>query len=97
MIHNNLAVVLAASGDLNQAFDQCQQALALKPNYPEALANLGMLLEKTGDASAAIKPLEQSLALQPDVAKAQYTLAIALIELNRPPEALPHAEAAWAS
>ncbi len=38
MIHNNLAVALAASGDLNQAVDQCQQALALKPNYPRSLS-----------------------------------------------------------
>jgi protein O-GlcNAc transferase len=39
--HNNLGIALASQGKLEDAIDQFQQALRLRPDFEDARRNLG--------------------------------------------------------
>ncbi|MFG6448246.1 tetratricopeptide repeat protein [Roseateles sp. BYS180W] len=82
--HNNLAVVYAARGDLEQARAQLMLALTANPEHPQALENLGDVLLRLaqqayeraqksapGDTSALVLKLQRLRALnsQPSVTR----------------------------
>ena len=52
-----------------------EQAVRLRPNYPEAWNNLGMISAQEGHAEEAIADFKQSLLLEP-------TYSVALLNLG---------------
>src|SRR4051812_29517616 len=63
LVHFNLANVLFGRHELDAAIDGYQRALALRPNYADALQNLGTALTLRGrlaDAVAAFRRLPNS-------------------------------------
>lgn len=67
--HWDLATLLTASGQLNEAFVEYDVALRLDPApSAEHLSNLGLALAWSGRASDAVTRLRQALAVSPDVA-----------------------------
>jgi protein O-GlcNAc transferase len=79
----NLGHLAAAGGDRAAAQARFQQALAAKPDFPEArvaLANEYDLLDRSLDAE---RELRAALALRPDYAGAWYNLALVLRRLRR--------------
>jgi tetratricopeptide (TPR) repeat protein len=74
----NHGMILARLGRLDAAITAYRQALALQPDYPEALNNLGVALaarDQPGEAAAAHR---RAVELRPEFAEAQLNLGHAL-------------------
>lgn len=92
----NLGMVLGRARAFEQAAEACRQALALRPDYPEALSNLGMMLSaQDRDAEAAVA-LRRAVALRPDYAEAHLNLGHAAGRLGDLAEAVPAYRTAFA-
>jgi protein O-mannosyl-transferase len=92
--HNNLGIVLQASGRVSEAQSQYQEALRLRPDYAEAHVNLGNAFLYGGQVQEAIGHYEQALRLKPDSAEAHTGLGIALDRTGKVSEAAWHYEQA---
>lgn len=89
MAWNNLGrELLADPARRAEALACFARAVALRPDYPEALNNLGLGLAQTGRAAEGVPRLEHSVRLQPASAEAHNNLGIALAGSGRTPEAL---------
>jgi tetratricopeptide (TPR) repeat protein len=73
--HNNLAILLKATSDLNGAADHYQEALRLWPQYPECHYNYAILLEAMNDSTAAKTHYELAIKHRPDYADARLRYA----------------------
>ena len=90
-----------------EAIANCNQALALKPNYPEALWSKGNALDQEQRPADSLKLYEQATALKPDFAEAWNNLGVALLNVGRASEAVaaldkatalkPNFASAWAN
>lgn len=94
MAHNNLAMLLTEAGQVSAAVPHLEQALKLRPEYPQALSNLGDDLTQLGRPAEAVPHLEHALRLQPDYPEGHNNLGIALMALDRASEAIAHYESA---
>jgi protein O-mannosyl-transferase len=94
MAHNNLGSVLQGDGRLDDAIEEYQRAVRLKPDYAEAQYNLGTALWQAGDLEEAIVHYESALRSKPNLAAAHYNLAIALWQTRGVQEAFNHFEQA---
>jgi tetratricopeptide (TPR) repeat protein len=63
-------------------------ALAIKPDYPEALYNRGLSLKKLRRFDEALSSYDRAVAIKPDYAEALSNRGLALKELKRFEEAL---------
>ena len=88
MAHNNLAKALAESGRVPEAIPHLEQALKLRPDFPEAENNLGYDLIQLGRPREAIPHLERALKLQPKFAEAHNHLGIAFMATDRAEEGI---------
>ena len=89
------------------AIASCNQALAIKPNYPEALWSKGNALDQEQRPADSLKLYEQATALKPDFAEAWNNLGVSLLNVGRASEAVgaldkatalkPDFAAAWAN
>ncbi|HVM59794.1 MAG TPA: tetratricopeptide repeat protein [Verrucomicrobiae bacterium] len=94
MAHNNYATVLIGQGRWEEALQQCQQALQIKPDDPVAHDNWGSVLLKTGKPREAVEQYARAVDLKPDSAEAQYNYGNALFQVGRVEEAIGHYEMA---
>jgi Tfp pilus assembly protein PilF len=92
--HNNLGAFLAQTGPIEEAIAHLQQALQIKPDYPEPHYNWALALERAGKAQEAIRQYEQALQMKPDYTKAHYNLGLALWGMGRVDDAIAHYEQA---
>jgi type II protein arginine methyltransferase len=76
-MHNNFGVVLNALGEIDAAEAAFARALALKPDYAEALNNLGSIHRLAGRIEQAVDSFRQALDLKPDYAEAKSNLRAA--------------------
>ena len=88
--HLNLAVTLAEIDKLDEAIDEYNQALALKPNWAQAHNNLGFAYGTQGKYDLSVKHLRRAVAIQPQFAEAHLNLANALAAVAKHDEALEH-------
>jgi predicted TPR repeat methyltransferase len=77
-MHLNLGVVLFGLGRFEEAAASYRNAIALRPDYPEAHNNLGFALYRMGRTDEAIACYEKALELKPFYAEAFNHLGIAL-------------------
>jgi protein O-mannosyl-transferase len=89
LAHNNLAVILRARGQLDEAIDHLQRCLAVEPGFAEAHNNLGNALRQRGEVDAAIPHFKTALQLEPNNAPAYANLGSALLEKGQASEAIP--------
>ncbi len=94
MVHNNLGFALFNTGRVPEAAEHYQEALRIKPDYPEAHNNLGNVLAKTGRLPEAIEHYKQALHLNSRYPEAHNNLGIALYETGHLQEAIEHYEQA---
>lgn len=83
----NLAVVLARGGRLDEAIQALQEAIALEPKRVSLHFTLGSLYTRQGKGDEAIGSLQQAIALDPAHANAHFNLGNALVRAGRPDEA----------
>ena len=88
MAHNNLAMELQNVGRTPEAIPHLEQALRLRPDFPEGLNNLGADLRELGRSQEAIPPFQHALRLQPNFAEAHCNLGVALLVTGRPAEGI---------
>jgi cytochrome c-type biogenesis protein CcmH/NrfG len=86
--HYNLGVALAQKARLDDAIEQYQTALKIKPDYIEAYYNLGNALARKGDARAAIYNYRKTLQLNSDFFKSYYNIARILYNEGKIDEAI---------
>jgi tetratricopeptide (TPR) repeat protein len=79
----SLGVVLASSGQMNQAIQRLTAAVKYNPNYAEALMALGDTLRRSGRIEASLKPYADVVRINPRSADARFAYALALVRLRR--------------
>ena len=90
LARDNLGDALLRAGNIQEAVGQYEQALRIKPDYPEAHNALGLALDRLGRMQEAIEHFEQALRAEPNYAAAHNSLAIALYQQAREQEAIEH-------
>ena len=80
--HYNLAAMLQARGQLDDAIAEYSRAVELHPNDATANNSLGGALLATGDSGEAIAHFNLALKMRPDYFDAHYNLGNALIATN---------------
>lgn len=90
--HYNLGMALLEAGKTDEAIEELETALRLKPKYTTALAHTHLLLGtaygKKGNYDQAIRHLEPAVQMGPEDSKARYTLATAYEKTGRMDEAI---------
>jgi protein O-mannosyl-transferase len=76
--HNSLGVALVEKGQPDEAVEEFQEVLRLKPDDVYGRNNLGIALLKSGKTDEAIKYFQEFLQLKPDDAEAHNHLGEAL-------------------
>lgn len=84
---NNLAVLLAAGGELADAMAVAQEAYALADSDPNVIDTLGWLYLKAGLTDRAVALLERAHGAAPQQSAPQLHLALAYREAGRPEDA----------
>lgn len=79
----SLGVMLASSGQANQAIQRLSAAVKYNPNYAEALMALGDTLRSSGRIDASLKPYSDVVRINPRSAEARFAYAMALVRLRR--------------
>ena len=90
MAHYNLGIVLANEGNIDQAIDHYQDAVALRPAYAEAHYNLGRLLVEQGRVDDAVAHYERAVEINPGDPEAQNNLGVTLFTVGRVDDAIVH-------
>jgi tetratricopeptide (TPR) repeat protein len=91
---DNLGIVLMQKGRMDSAITCFQQALRIRPNFPEAHNNLGYALLQMGKVDAAITCFQKALQIRPDFAEAHDNLGNALLQTGKVDEAITHCQRA---
>lgn len=88
--HNEVALLYAATGNLDRAAAHLAETLRLEPGSPAAHYNVGNVLLGQGRGDEAIAYFEKALALKPDYALAHDGLGLARRAQGRLDEAIEH-------
>lgn len=78
--HNNLGDALKKAGRIDEALTQFEQALIIKPDYPDAMNNLATVYNFHNRRQEARTLLLHALELQPGHIQARYNLAMTLYD-----------------
>ncbi len=87
LAHNNLGVLLGERGETAAAFGHLNEALRIKPDDPEVLANLAGIYTRMGNLDRALPLAQRSVALEPSYAKSHFNLGNVWMRLGRTDEA----------
>ncbi len=84
--HNNLGNALKEEKRIPEAIEHLQAALALLPDYPDALNNLGTIYCSIGRRQEGLAMLQRALALNPAHLQARFNVAMQYYENGMLPE-----------
>jgi tetratricopeptide (TPR) repeat protein len=84
----SLAQALVRQKELDQALTEYQQALALRPESPEALHKMGLLLDQLGRFQDAVLAFQKAVELDPGEVLYHQSLGFALESAGRRSEAV---------
>jgi Flp pilus assembly protein TadD len=76
------------AGRIADAAQKLRQAVARKPDYPEANYYLGIALAQSGDAAGSIQGFQTALEKRPQSAEIHYNFGIALWQMGKGVEAI---------
>jgi tetratricopeptide (TPR) repeat protein len=88
VVQNNLGSALGQQGKHVEAIPHFAEAVRIRPNYFDALANWGQALRDQGKAAEAVGFFQRALGLKPDSGKTHWQLGLALEDLQQQDEAL---------
>jgi tetratricopeptide (TPR) repeat protein len=83
-----MGIVYGKCHRVEEAVQQCRQALQAQPDDPLLQYNLGTLLAQQGNTEAALEHLEKAVAQREDWAEAHYNLGTVLLRQARYREAI---------
>ena len=89
MAHNNLGAILLGQGKINEATQQFEEALKIRPRYPDAQSNMCSVLIRLGRIQEALTHGFEAVKLKAS-AENENNLAIALADIGRTSEAVQH-------
>ena len=92
--HYDVGTACLQVGRVQDAIEQFEQALRLKPDDAKAHNNLGNALLQSGNTGEATRHYQQALLIQPDYADAHNNLAGVLLNTGSVQEAIAHYEQA---
>src|SRR5881296_96173 len=92
MCYNNLGTISFLQGRLAEAKENFEQALRIRPEFPDALDNLGIVLIDLGRGDEAIPYLRKAFEYQStaDAAEASFRFGAALLKMKRVDDAMPN-------
>jgi protein O-mannosyl-transferase len=90
LAHDNLGVVLARRGQLDEAVGHYREAIRLNPDYPEAYNNYGNVLSQRRRWSEAAEAYAGALRARPSFADAEINWGKAMNDAGRFQEAELH-------
>ncbi len=73
-VHNNMGIILAMHGRLDESIEHFIEALRISPNDPLTHNNLAMTYARQGDLAAAKKHFREALRLEPGFEEARNNL-----------------------
>ena len=85
---NILAATLQGQGKWQEAIDNYNQAILLKPDFAEAYSNRGNALRQQGNLDKALESYDQAIQIKPDYAVAFFNRGNALCQQSKLEEAL---------
>jgi protein O-mannosyl-transferase len=88
MAYNNLGILFADEGRLDEAIAHYREALRISPQFAFAQNNIGSALMQKGQLDDAIAHFHEALRLNPDYPEALNNLGIALAKQGRFDEAI---------
>jgi tetratricopeptide (TPR) repeat protein len=94
--HNNLGIAVAQRGEVDEALDQFQKALALNPRYAEARYNLGLAFAQKGRIDDAMAQYQKALDADPNIAQAHNNLGNAFLQKGNLDQAIAQYQSALA-
>ncbi len=86
--HSNLCGALTSIGRLDEAVEECRQALSIKPDASYAYCNLGKAYEAMGRYQEAAKQYRKALQFDPHLALAHFRLGLYLAKHGHLSEAI---------
>jgi tetratricopeptide (TPR) repeat protein len=94
MPHQNLGMILASQGKLDEAIHHYETSLDLKPDDPVSHYNMGSVLDETGAYREAVREYKEAIRLQPDFPDAYSNLGADQIIMGNLEEAQQNLEKA---
>ncbi len=88
--HYYLGTTAFKKGRVDEAITQYQEALQIKPGYPEACNAIGLALREKGRVDEAITYYQTALQIDPDYVSVHNNLGNALLQRGRVDEAITH-------
>ncbi len=92
IIEHNYGLVLGHAGRFEQAAEHFTRALAIKPDFFDALLNLGITYSQERRPDEAVPVFLRAIAVDPASAKAHQQLGLAYANLNRDDAAVAELE-----
>jgi predicted TPR repeat methyltransferase len=86
--YNHLGLALNSMGNMDDAMDAFQTALAINAENPETYNMMGKVLKAKGKTSEAIVAFRQAVELDPEYIDACHNLGGELLKQNQPEEAI---------
>jgi tetratricopeptide (TPR) repeat protein len=90
-----LAKAYTAQNQTQKAAAQLEQAVALRPDFPEAWSDLGLARKALLDDIGALAAMKRAVSLKPTDAIAQYRLGTEYLHQHQPHLAVTHLEEAY--
>ena len=91
---NNLGAALSRQDRFEEAIEQYQLALKIKPEYSDAHYNLGYALAKTGKLDEGLSHFREAVRIEPNRVKYLNNLGVALVLKSNYSEAIDHLQTA---
>jgi tetratricopeptide (TPR) repeat protein len=93
--HYLRAKVYQAHSDIHKAAAQLEQAVSIRPDFPEAWSDLGDARRVLLDVAGSVAALQRAVQLKPGDAVAQYRLGAEYLRQDKAHLALEHLEQAY--